>query len=94
MSTDKATRDASLAATDRINQWSVDANMRVDVYEALKAFNKTPEAKALKGEQVSELVGPLTARRLRLEGLLHTHGLLLPCAAAGMHALQPLLCGV
>ncbi|KIY95837.1 thimet oligopeptidase 1, partial [Monoraphidium neglectum] len=51
MSTDKATRDASLAATDRINQWSVDANMRVDVYEALKAFNKTPEAKALKGEQ-------------------------------------------
>ncbi|KAI8467776.1 MAG: Thimet oligopeptidase [Monoraphidium minutum] len=51
MAPDEATRNASLAASDRISQWAVDANMRIDVYDALKAFNATPEARALTGEK-------------------------------------------
>ena len=62
MSTDKAARDASLEASDRLSQWSVDAQMRIDVYNALKAFNATPEARALKGEQVGNAWGVAGAR--------------------------------
>jgi Zn-dependent oligopeptidase len=50
VSPDKAARDASLAAADHISAWAVDASLREDVYAALKAFNATPEARALTGE--------------------------------------------
>jgi hypothetical protein len=37
ISPDEAARNASLAASDRLSQWAVDAALRTDVYEALKA---------------------------------------------------------
>ncbi|GBF99417.1 thimet oligopeptidase [Raphidocelis subcapitata] len=63
ISPDEAARNASLAASDRLSQWAVDAALRTDVYEALKAFNATPEARTLEGERARYLRDGLRAGR-------------------------------
>jgi Zn-dependent oligopeptidase len=68
VSPDKAARDASIAAADRISAWAVDAALREDVYAALKAFNATSAALSLTGEQRRYLDFALRdARRSGLE---------------------------
>jgi len=48
---DKTVRDASADASKKISELGIDLSLRKDVYENIKAFNKTEEAKSLNYEQ-------------------------------------------
>jgi len=48
---DKTVRDASAEADKKISELVIDLSLRKDVYENIKAFNKTEEAKSLNYEQ-------------------------------------------
>ncbi len=50
VSTDKAVRDASSAAQAALSAFDVEAGMREDVYAAVCAFSKSPEAEGLDAE--------------------------------------------
>jgi oligopeptidase A len=49
--TDKAVRDAGNEAEERINKWRVAVAFRTDLYEAVRAFAATDDAKGLTGER-------------------------------------------
>src|SRR3990170_8653122 len=49
--TDAAVRDAGTDAEERINKWRVALVFRSDLYEAVRAFAETDEARALDGER-------------------------------------------
>jgi thimet oligopeptidase len=49
--TDSAVRDAGNAAEERLNKWRVAVTFRTDLYEAVRAFAATDEAKELTGER-------------------------------------------
>ena len=49
--TDPAVRDAGNEAEERINKWRVAVSFRSDLYEAVRAFAGTAEARALEGER-------------------------------------------
>jgi thimet oligopeptidase len=49
--TESAVRDAGTEAEERINKWRVAVTFRTDLYEAVRAFAATDEAKALSGER-------------------------------------------
>jgi len=51
LSPDKALRDASVDAARKVSDYGVEAGSRKDVFEALKAYSETAEAKALTGEE-------------------------------------------
>ena len=48
---DPAVRDAGTEAEERINKWRVGVAFRKNLYRAVKAFSRTPEAEALTGER-------------------------------------------
>ncbi|HYI67871.1 MAG TPA: M3 family metallopeptidase [Candidatus Limnocylindrales bacterium] len=49
--TDTAVRDAGNEAEERINKWRVAVVFRSDLYDAVRAFAETDDAKALEGER-------------------------------------------
>ncbi|MDQ2689214.1 MAG: M3 family metallopeptidase, partial [Chloroflexota bacterium] len=49
--TDAEVRDAGTAAEERINKWRVTLVFRSDLYDAVRAFADTDEARALTGER-------------------------------------------
>ena len=49
--TDSAVRDAGNEAEERINKWRVAVVFRSDLYDAVRAFADTDEARALEGER-------------------------------------------
>ena len=49
--TDPAVRDAGNEAEERLNKWRVALAFRTDLYEAVKAFSQTDEARGLEGER-------------------------------------------
>jgi thimet oligopeptidase len=49
--TDAAVRDAGNEAEERLNKWRVAVAFRTDLYEAVRAYAATDEAKALTGER-------------------------------------------
>jgi thimet oligopeptidase len=48
---DAAVRDAGNEAEERLNKWRVALSFRTDLYEAVKAFSETDEARSLTGER-------------------------------------------
>jgi saccharolysin len=72
VSPDKALRDVSTEQTVRLVNFLVTIDMRVDLYEALKAFSVTAEAIALTGERARLLEQSLRDSK--------RHGLHLPLA--------------
>jgi thimet oligopeptidase len=50
VSSDEQIRDACNEADDKLRAFGVDADMRMDVYQAIVAFSQSDEAKSLQGE--------------------------------------------
>jgi thimet oligopeptidase len=51
VSSDEALRDAARAQEEAMNKWAVDLGFREDVYQAVRDYANTSEAKALTGER-------------------------------------------
>ena len=66
-SASKSIRDASTELTKALSEFEVSQSMRVDLYDAFKAFGETAEAKALKGEAARFL--EFTLRDFKRNGL-------------------------
>ena len=66
VSTDEATRNASRQAEERIQKWGLDLISRRDVYEAVRAYAATDDARSLTGEPARAM--EYTMRDFRMAG--------------------------